>query len=329
MSRGRAITIGAFDGVHLGHAELVKQARAAVGEDGQVAALTFDPHPLRVLRPESAPPLLSTFRQRRRWLTDAGADDVVALEPTVELLHRSPESFLEWIAAEHAPQFIVEGRDFRFGRGRAGSIDTLRQLEPRFGYRTVVVDDVYAAISDQSEVRVTSSLVRWLVRHGRVRDAAALLGHPYVVCGPVARGDGRGGAELGVPTANLGDCPVLLPADGIYYGRATGHDGTRYPAAVSIGTKPTFGENPRVCEAHLIGYRPRTDEYGWTIRVELHDWLRDQLTYDSIEPLIEQIRRDLRRVEEMSAMHAGRLNDEHTDDQRVPDDERVPLERHG
>lgn len=329
MSGGRAITIGAFDGVHLGHAELVRQARHAVGDDGRVTALTFEPHPLRVLRPETAPPSLSTFRQRRRWLTDAGADDVIALDPTDELLGRSPESFLEWITTEHRPQFIVEGQDFRFGRGRAGSVDTLRRFETQLGYRTIVVDDVYATLADRTSVRITSSLVRWLVGHGRVRDAATLLGHPYVVCGAVAHGDGRGGPELGVPTANLGECAVLLPADGIYYGRATGHDGRRYPAAVSIGTKPTFGSNPRVCEAHLIGYRPPTDEYGWTMRVELHDWLRDQLAFDSVERLIEQIRRDVRRVEEMSAAHAGGTNDEHPHDKRAPDDERVPLERHG
>ena len=325
MSGGRAITIGAFDGVHLGHAELVRQARAAVaagvGEAGRVTVLSFDPHPLRVLQPDAAPPQLSTFRQRSHWLKQVGADEVIALEPTQELLGRSPESFLQWLVDEYAPQFIVEGGDFRFGHRRAGSVETLREHEAAMGYRTIVVDEVHGTLTDKTTARITSSLVRWLVRHGRVRDAALMLGHPYVVCGPVNSGDGRGGAELGIPTANLGVCPVLLPADGIYAGRALAHDGRRYPAAVSIGTKPTFGENPRVCEAHLIGYDPPTDEYGWTMRLELHDWLRDQIAFDSVERLVEQIRRDVERVVEIAHDH------EHA--QRVPHDDRVQLERHG
>lgn len=320
MSGDTAITIGAFDGVHLGHAGLVRRARSAVGDGGRVVALSFDPHPLRVLRPQMPLDQLSTFRQRRHWLKAAGADEVVALEPTPALLGLSPREFLERIAAEHRPRFIVEGRDFRFGHRRAGSIETLREHEADLGYETIVVDDVYGMLTDRTTARVTSSLVRWLVRRGRVRDAALVLGHPYVVCGPVERGDGRGGAEIGVPTANLESCQVLLPADGIYAGSGVGPDGRRYPAAISIGTKPTFGDNPRVCEAHLIGYQPAADEYGWTIRLELHDWLRDQLTFDTVDRLIEQIHRDVRRVTRM--VKDGERGT------RPPHDERLPLQRH-
>jgi riboflavin kinase/FMN adenylyltransferase len=294
----RAVVIGALDGVHLGHAGLVKAARAAAGTAGTVTAITFDPHPLTVLRPGSAPARLSTFGQRRHWLRAAGADEVEALEPTPALLAQEPRQFVEWLVARYAPQFIVEGRDFRFGRGRVGSIETLRELEGAFGYRTVVVDDVYAPLADHSRARVTSTLVRWMLERGRVRDAALLLGHPYVVCGDVARGEGRGGRELGVPTANLGPGSQLLPADGIYAGRATGPGGERYAAAVSIGTKPTFGPHPRVCEAHLIGFAPRADEYGWTLKVEFHDWLRDQAAFASAGLLVEQIRRDIAAARE-------------------------------
>lgn len=300
MSVARAITIGVFDGVHLGHAELVRQARAAVG-DGRVTALCFEPHPLRVLRPGLAPRQLSSFEQRRLWLTEAGADEVVALAPTRELLGLSPESFLEGLMAEHAPDVIVEGPDFRFGRNRAGSVQTLAALET-LGYRSVIVDDVLATISDQSSVRVTSSLIRWLVRHGRVRDSALLLGRPYELIGTVVAGDGRGADELGVATANLDCGSYLLPADGIYSGAAVRDDGHAYPAAVSIGTKPTFGENPRVCEAHLIGYEGDFDDYGWTIRLEIHDWLRDQISYSRVSLLIEQIHRDIERVRQASGI---------------------------
>ena len=191
MAGAGAITIGAFDGVHLGHQALIRAARSAVGDGGRVLVLAFEPHPLRMIRPREVPGRLSSFPQRRRWLMEAGADDVVALEPTTEFLSRSPRDFLDWLCAEHAPGVIVEGADFRFGRDRAGSVETLRQHERIYGYRTVVVGDVEAALGDHSLVRVASSLIRWLVGHGRVRDAALLLGRPYELECEVVHGDGR------------------------------------------------------------------------------------------------------------------------------------------
>jgi riboflavin kinase/FMN adenylyltransferase len=306
MSAPTAITIGAFDGVHLGHVALIQAARSAVGDEGDVIALAFEPHPLRVVRPRDIPAQLSTFEQRRRWLMQAGADAVVALEPTKELLGRSPRAFLDWLKAEHAPDVIAEGPDFRFGRDRAGNAETLRQHERSHGYRTVIVDNVVAALSDLSVVRVASSLIRWLLRHGRVRDAAHLLGRTYRLECDVVSGDGRGCSELGVATANLDHGGYLLPADGIYTGAATDPDGVTYPAAISVGTKPTFGDNPRVCEAHLLDFEGRTGEYGWTIRLEFHNWLRDQIAYESTGLLIEQIHRDIARVRIESDMTARR-----------------------
>ncbi|MHC4082712.1 MAG: riboflavin kinase [Planctomycetota bacterium] len=296
MAGAGAITIGAFDGVHLGHVALVQAARAAVGEGGRVLALAFEPHPLRVIRPREVPALLSNFAQRRRWMMEAGADETAALEPTTELLSRSPRDFLDRLCAEYAPEVIVEGADFRFGRDRAGSVETLQQHERTYGYRTVVVDDVTVALGDHSLVRVASSLIRWLVGHGRVRDAAMLLGRPYELECEVVHGDGRGGSALGVATANLDHGSYLLPADGIYTGTARDVDGRTFPAAVSVGTKPTFGDHPRVCEAHLIDFDGRAGDYGWTIRLQIHDWLRDQIAYENAELLIEQIHRDIARV---------------------------------
>jgi riboflavin kinase/FMN adenylyltransferase len=296
MSGARAITIGAFDGVHLGHQALLRAARAEVGAGGRVVALAFEPHPLRVVRPRDIPAQLSTFTQRHRWLKAAGADEVVALEPTPELLNRSPESFLAWLRETHAPDVIVEGPDFRFGRDRAGTVDTLREHEGAYGYRTVILENVMAALSDLSVVRVASSMVRWLLRHGRVRDAANLLGRPYRLECKVVSGDGRGAAALGVATANLDHGTYLLPADGIYAGVATVPDAAVYPAAISVGTKPTYGDHPRVCEAHLVDFDGRAGAYGWTIRLDINDWLRDQIAFDSEGLLIEQIHRDIARV---------------------------------
>lgn len=323
-----AITIGTFDGVHLGHAALVEAARDAVGGRGRVVALCFDPHPLTILRPEAAPVCLSTLRQRSHWMRAAGADEVIPLEPTARLLGQSPRAFLEWVIAEHAPDAIVEGNDFRFGRDRSGSIRTIQELAGTLGYRAITVDDVEGTLTDGTVVRISSSIIRWLIRAGRVRDAARLLGHPYVVCGPVVRGDGRGGPDLGMPTANVDPCQEL-PGDGIYAGVAMGPDGRRYPAAISVGTKPTFGENPRVCEAHLIGLDPEADEYGWTMRLEFHEWLRDQIAFDGIDHLVGQMHRDVARVREAMARTARTGSHEHTDDRRPADDERVSLQRHG
>jgi riboflavin kinase/FMN adenylyltransferase len=292
MSPATAITIGNFDGVHLGHAALVAAARTAVGAAGHVAVLCFDPHPVTVLRPEAYTGRLSTFQQRQAWLRELGADQVIRLSPTREFLSQTPEQFLDTVVREYQPQFIAEGRDFRFGRNRAGSIETLRVHESAHGFRTIVVDDVEAPLVDHSLVRGSSTMIRWLLQHGRVSDAAALLGRPYEIAGRVIRGDQRG-RTLGVPTANLDHGDFILPADGIYSGFAQRPDGSCFSAAISVGTKPTFGSNPRVCEAHLIGFVGPLGEYEWPLRISFHRWLRDQLTYSSVEPLIDQLQRDI------------------------------------
>ncbi len=297
MSNRTAITIGNFDGVHRGHSALVRAARQAVG-DGRVVAMVFDPHPSVILRPEAVPARLSTLEQRTRWLIEAGADLVVGLRPTAAFLDQTPEQFVTQLGKgdhEFVPDFIVEGSDFRFGKGRIGTVQTLREMEHKFGFKTIVVPPVEAVLSDQSVVQVSSSMVRRLSERGRVRDAGFLLGRPYELNGTVVRGDQRG-RTLAMPTINLGPTDMLLPADGIYAGRANGPQGEGYPAAISIGTKPTFGENPRTCEAHLIGYTGPLDDYGWTTRIEFHDWQRDQVVFADVESLVEQLKRDVERV---------------------------------
>jgi riboflavin kinase/FMN adenylyltransferase len=295
---GTALTIGNFDGVHLGHARLVGAARACAGVDGRVVVATFDPHPISVLRPHATPPRLSRIEQRRRWLDEAGADEVLVLEPTAGRLAQTPEAFLAWITEVTRPATIVEGPDFRFGRRRSGSIETLRALGARFGYETLVIDPVDAALDDQSVVRVTSSIIRWLIEHGRVADAARLLGRPYELEGTVVRGEQRG-RELGWPTANLETGDMALPADGIYAGWAWRTDGRperRYPAAISVGTKPTFGDCPRTCEAFLVDYDGPLDDYDWTMRLQVDRWVRDQIAFDGVEPLVAQLERDVEVV---------------------------------
>jgi riboflavin kinase/FMN adenylyltransferase len=157
---------------------------------------------------------------------------------------------------------------------------------------------VEASLSDQHVVRVSSTMVRWLVQRGRMFDAATLLGRPYELIGPVVRGDRRG-RTFDVPTANLDHGECLLPADGIYAGTARHENGAAYPAAISVGTKPTFGDRPRSCEAHLIGYDGALDDYGWTLHLEIRSWLRDQIRYDDAGALVRQLKRDISRAAEL------------------------------
>jgi riboflavin kinase/FMN adenylyltransferase len=289
-----AITIGNFDGVHLGHVRLIGESRKRLHDKGRIIVLSFDPHPATVLRPQAVPPRLSSFRQRTSWCKHAGANEVLAIHPSPEVLRQSPEEFLSWLVRNYSPRFIVEGPDFRFGRGRAGSVQTLRELEASLGYQTVVVDPVCASLADQSIVTVSSTMIRWVLERGRVRDAQRLLGRPYEICAKVVAGDKRG-RNIGVPTINLDHQDFLLPADGIYSGEALLDDHQQFRAAISVGTKPTFGKFPRVCEAHLIGFHGRLDDYGWHVRLRFHDWLRDQLKYDRVDRLIDQLRRDIER----------------------------------
>ncbi len=292
MPRATVLTIGNFDGAHQGHQELVRGAREEVGEAGRVVALSFEPHPVTVLRPQTQRLRLSRFEQRRQWLLAAGASEVVALEPTRELLGQRPEVFVQELVHRYQPAAIVEGPDFRFGQGRAGTIDTLRDLGVAHGFRAIVVGTVEAVLCDKSVVQVRSSLVRWMIERGRVRDASLLLGRPYTLQCRVVPGDQRG-RSIGVPTANLDHEDYLLPVDGIYAGLGRGSDGRWYPAAVSVGTKPTFGVHPRTVEAHLIGFEGVTGEYGWTMELQFVEWLREQVAYDQLEPLLDQLRRDL------------------------------------
>lgn len=305
MTVPTAITIGNFDGVHRGHVELVRAAREAVdtpSQPGHVVVLSFDPHPLSVLRPQQAPPQLTTFNQRVQLLIQAGADRVLALKPTRAFLNQTAEDFITSMVENHRPVAVIEGPDFHFGKGRSGSVNTLRESGKVYGFKTIVIDPVQAVLSDHSRVIVSSSMTRWLIQRGRVGDAARLLGRSYQITGAVVRGDQRG-RTIGIPTANIDHGPLLLPKDGIYAGIAH-RNGRTWPAAVSVGTKPTFGSNPRVCEAHLLDYDGPLDDYGWEIQLSFERWIRDQLIYTDIAALKQQIDRDILAVRSIFSQSA-------------------------
>lgn len=322
MARPRTVvTIGTFDGVHVGHAALVHQARRiadATADGTRVVAMAFDPHPMTVLAPDRAPARLTSFEHRAELLGAAGADEVVRLEPTGNLLALSPEEFIDAVVKDLNPVAVVEGPDFHFGRGRAGSVETLRELGQRKGFDVHVVPPVEVVLTDTTVARASSTLTRWLLAHGRVRDAAAVLGRPYEMRGVVERGDQRGRA-IGFPTANLASESVA-PGDGVYGGVATLEDGRTFLAAISVGDKPTFGGTGRVVEAYFLPETeepgavgtlrewspiPGLPEYGWSVRLRFDHWIRDQVKFDSVEELLEQMARDCDRVRAMAAQEAA------------------------
>ncbi len=315
-----ALTIGNFDGVHRGHGALVRRARELVGKNGQVIALAFDPHPMTMIGPQATPERLTTFDRRAQLLRHLGCDHVVRLVPTVELLGQMPDQFVRSVVEQYRPAFLVEGDDFRFGKGRAGDVRTLAALGGTMGFAADVVAPVEVGLSDHLTVRASSSMVRWLVTQGRVRDAAAVLGRPYELVGTVVKGE-QLGRTLGFPTANL-STECLLPADGVYAGLAELPGGSLAAAAINIGTRPTVNGVGRRSEAHLmplagdkgtpevaLGARHGLPDYGWKITLRLVAWLRDDLKFESVDVLVDQIRRDCSRVNRVLA--ADMCDDSH------------------
>jgi len=303
--RPHILTIGNFDGVHLGHVELLARALAiadASTERGIVTALVLDPHPHAVLKPEEpAPDRITTFEQRRDLLLACGADEVERLTPTPELLGREPEAFIEGLVEAYAPTWFVEGHDFRFGKARRGDEFLLRELGERLGFGLTVVDEHLVALENQSLVRASSSIARWLIAHGRMSDAAHVLGRPYRIEGIIERGDRRG-REIGFPTANV-RTDNAFPADGVYAATATLDDGRRFRVALHVGERPVFNDTKRTVEAYILDWvgpiEEGREEYGWRIRLDLHAYIRDQMRFSSVEPLVEQIHRDVARTREI------------------------------
>lgn len=292
---GTAITIGNFDGVHLGHVALVRRAREL---SPRVVALGFDPHPMSVLRPEGAPARLTTFERRAELLRAAGADVVERLAPTPDFLDLTPEQFVAWVVERHGPSVIVEGSDFNFGKARRGDVAMLAALGKKHGFAVEVVLPVEVAQTDHQIARASSTLVRWLLGQGRVADAARVLGRRYELSGMVVRGDRRG-RTIGYPTANVASA-CLAPAEGVYAALARLADGRAYAAGVNVGTRPTFdGVGTRV-EAHLMDFDAAAleGEYGWPLTLEFVAWLRDDLRFHSVEALVAQIGRDCARAKE-------------------------------
>jgi riboflavin kinase/FMN adenylyltransferase len=284
--------LGNFDGVHRGHQALLAEAgRQARGLGGPSVAVTFDPHPLQLLRPESFQPLLTTIDDRAALVQGCGVDHVLILHTTPELLRLDARAFFDRIVRDrfHA-RGMVEGYNFAFGHNREGTLDVLRQLCDEAGVRLALLAP--QLVGDRP---VSSSRVRNELLAGNAAAVRELLARPYRLTGVVAPGQHRG-ATLGFPTANLIDVPTLVPGNGVYAVRAT-YAGQSWPAAANVGPNPTFGEDARKIEVHLIGFTG--DLYGQPLAVEFIEKIRDTRPFASVEELIAQVRADIERAKQI------------------------------
>jgi riboflavin kinase/FMN adenylyltransferase len=288
------VSIGNFDGVHLGHGQIVRRLLAVSRRlGGPAVAFTFDPPPSRILRPDAAPMPLCQTDRKVELLAELGVDAVVAYPTDEAFLRLDARQFFDRIIRRRLDaRAVVEGPNFLFGRDRTGNVELLRQ----FCAEARITLEVVAPVEIAGQA-VSSSRIRQSIRAGQVEEARLLLGRPYRVGGTVIRGAGRG-AKLGFPTANVGQVDTLLPAPGIYAGAALA-DGALWPAAVSLGPNPTFDEGLLKVEAYLIGYQGFL--YDQTIAVDFLARLRDIERFDSVDALVAQMGRDVAAAVKIAA----------------------------
>ncbi len=291
-----AVVIGNFDGVHLGHRRVLARARELAGERGlSLVAVTFDPHPMAVLRPEHAPTMLTTIEQRADLLGDCGVDAVLALPFDTSVAAWTPTEFVTRVLVDalHASAVVV-GANFRFGSRAAGDLRTLVDAGAEHDFVAEGVE------LDGGPMVWSSTYIRTCLAAGDVAGAAQALGHPYVVRGVVVRGDRRG-RELGYPTANVPtDGLTAAPADGVYAGRLRRLDtGEVLPVAISVGTNPTFdGDRYRRVESYVLD-RTDLELYDVEVEVAFVERLRGMVAFDSVDALLEQMADDVRRAREL------------------------------
>ena len=308
---GCVVTVGFFDGVHQGHRRVVRRAvELAAQRSARCVVVTFDPHPSEIVRPGTHPALLSTPEHRADLMESLGVDAVLVLPFTLELSKLDPAQFVQQVLVDRLHTVaVVVGENFRFGHRAAGNVAVLTELGERFGFTVEGLslaapgsrgaDEDAGAITEPAQPRFSSTDVRRLVLTGDVEGAARCLGRPHRVEGVVVRGAQRG-REMGFPTANLDTPPhTAIPADGVYAGWLLA-DGETMPAAISVGTNPTFDGTQRTVEAYAIG-RVGLDLYDQHVAVDFLARLRGMERFDSMEELVKRMHRD---VEEASALLA-------------------------
>lgn len=312
LERGTVVTIGAFDGVHLGHVHLIERVKAAAEEVGAVpAVVTFDRHPASVVRPESAPLLLTSLDYKLALLGKVGVELALVLEFDAARARQPAEDFVAevFVGCLHA-RAVVVGHDLHFGHNREGDVALLQRVGARFGFdvtgiRLAVGQGASTAAATGTEEVISSTRIRRLLAAGDVAGAAALLGRWHRLQGVVAHGDKRG-RELGFPTANLAiGREMQLPEDGVYAGWYLRPDGTRHQTAISVGRQPTFytERNFSLVEAYLLDFQG--DLYDELGTVELVEHLRGQEKFPSAEALVDQMSSDVAQTRQALAVAGG------------------------
>ena len=301
---GAVVTIGAYDGVHLGHQAVLRLVRELANARGFEAALvTFDRHPAEVVRPESAPRLLTTLEQRLELLDATGDLDLCWVLTFDEARSKeAAEDFVREVLVDGiGARLVVVGADFHFGHRRGGNVPLLERMGAELGFEVLGLGLV-AVEGEASGAPYSSTRIRELLAKGDVAEAARLLGRPHEVRGVVERGDQRGAEHLGFPTANL-TVPerICLPADGVYAGTFVAEDEVERPAAISVGTRPTFYEDGDVLvEAYVLDFDG--DLYGQRVKVRFREWVRGQERFDSTEALVEQMHADVEATRRILAV---------------------------
>ena len=292
---GTVLTIGAYDGLHLGHRAVIDRVRRLAGERGMASGVvTFDRHPASVVRPESAPKLLCDLDQKLELLESTGIDLVLVITFDEERSTETAEDFVQDVLVDCLrARAVIVGADFHFGKGRGGNVALLERLGPELGFDVVGMELVGTDGRPAADVeRVSSTAIRHALVLGELAAANAMLGRHHEVRGVVAHGDARG-RELGFPTANVSvPGSILLPADGIYAGWFQRPDGSVHPTAISLGRRPTFYEtaDASLLEAHLLDFSG--DLYDEAVAVRFVERLRGEIRFDSVDDLVDQMQRD-------------------------------------
>lgn len=287
------ITLGNFDGVHKGHLEIFKRLKACASDLGAEAVLfTFEPHPVKVLRPELGPPLITTLSEKLRLIKDAGIDAVILADFTKEFAAQHPASFVDDILCNSLKiQMAVVGHDFTFGKGKEGTIEFLSEKGAIKGFGVHVVD----ALKINDDI-ISSTKIRQYIADGKVALAASFLGRLYSVEGRVVRGDNRG-KQLGFPTANIDTEGELFPGNGVYAVNVN-VGGNVMPGAANVGVRPTFNKKDRNIEVHIIDFEGSI--YGESVRVDFIERIRGEVAFPSPEALSIQIKKDLIAAKEIA-----------------------------
>jgi riboflavin kinase/FMN adenylyltransferase len=289
--QGAVVSIGNFDGIHLGHQKILQTVVEKARQQHAVATvLTFDPHPLKVLRPAQAPPLVCTLPQRLDGFAAMGIEAALVVRFDLALAAHSPEEFVrEFLAGPLRARAVLVGGNFRFGHKQAGNAATLRELGSQLGFAVEIVEPVVS----NGEV-VSSTAVRRAVSEGRAADATRLLGRPFALTGEIQRGEGRGSTIL-VPTLNLAPEQELLPKTGVY-ATETLVDGRLFRSATNVGFRPTFNGTNLSVESHLFGFAEKRTE--GRLEVRFRERLRDEQKFSGPEELRRQIASDLDKARE-------------------------------